>query len=258
MRKQMLEPYGFDGILGIETFNGYWCEISFSQNVITLHKEKPTHFTQSVPAAKTAKLFTIPVDVDGSSYPFLVDTGAMNSILPVATIASKADGYIKVRSMNDDYYAVRARSMTVFNDAFKERYFFTDASSAIRKIHAEPIGIIGIDALQNYDLLFDLTGTDASRATRVYYSPRNEFEDRIIGLRRLERRVGWVRYNNVPEGIALDLLEGSPLIALGVTENTVITMVNGKPAKDMHGNLTWDRPIHFTILEDGEERAVIY
>jgi hypothetical protein len=259
MWKQQFEPYGFDGILGIETFNGYWCEISFSQNAITLHKEKPTYFTQSVPAAKAGKFFTIPVDVDGSSYPFLVDTGMPQSILPVAAIASKADGdYIKVRSMNDDYYAVKAHSVTVFNDAFKERWFFTDVPSLLRRVHAGPLGIIGMDALRNYDLLFDLTGTDASRETRVYYKPRNEFEDRIIGLRHLNRRGGWVRYNNVPEGIALDLLEGSPLPALGVNEHTVITMVNGKPAKDMHGHLSLGRTTPLTILEDGKEKTVIY
>lgn len=51
---------------------------------------------------------------------------------------------------------------------------------------------------------------------------RNEFEERIIGLRNLERQVGWVGYNKTPEGVALDLLEGSGLPALGVNEHTVI------------------------------------
>jgi hypothetical protein len=273
IQKQLLEPYGYDGLLGIETFNGYWCEISFSQNAITLHKEKPTYFTQSVPAAKAEKFFTIPVAVDGISYRFVVDTGMPVSLtLPPDVIQLKAEGdyirvrsskangdrYIRVRLRNDDYYAVKAHSVTVFNDAFKEKYFFTDVPNGISMFHNRRLGIIGLPALRNYDLLFDLTGTGASREMRVYYKPRNEFEDRIIGLRHLNRQVGLVRYNNVPEGIALDLLEGSPLLALGVNENTVITMVNGKAMKDTHGHLSWDRPIHFTILEDGEEKTVIY
>jgi hypothetical protein len=187
MRKQQLEPYGFEGILGIETFNGYWCEISFSQNTFILHKEKPARFTQSVSAANVERFFTMPIDVDGISYPFLVDTGAPNTILPPATIQSKEEGgYIKAESANGDYYAVKTQSITVFNDTFKERYFLTDVPKSMPMFRGETRGIIGLDALRNYDLLFDLTGTDSSREmrsreTRVYYKPRNEFEDRIIG-----------------------------------------------------------------------------
>lgn len=82
-QKQHLEPYGFDGLLGVEIFNGYWCEVSFSQNAITLHEEKPACFTQSVPASKTGRFLTIPVEVDGISYPFLVDTACrIRSCLP--------------------------------------------------------------------------------------------------------------------------------------------------------------------------------
>jgi hypothetical protein len=124
--------------------------------------------------------------------------------------------------------------------------------------HDGTIGVIGMDALQNYDLLFDFVEPEVSRATRVYYKPRNEFEDRIIGRRRLDRQIGSVHYNNVPEGITLHLLEGSGLFALGINENTVITRINGKQTKDMHGPFVWgEPPIRFTILEDGEERTTI-
>jgi hypothetical protein len=261
MRKRIFEPEGFDGLLGIEIFNGYWCEISFSQSVITLHKEKPAHFTQSVPASKIRKFLAIPVEVDGTSYRFVIDTGMPDTlVMPPDAIKSKADGdYIKVKSKYNDYYAMKTHSVTVFNDTFKEKYFFTDLPTGVSPLHNRRLGIIGLDALQNYDLLFDLTGADASREMRVYYKPRNEFEDRVIGLDQLNQKFGLIQYNKTPKGITLDLLEGSELFALGVNESTVIIRINGKQTKDMYGGLVWDEPpIHFTILEKGEERTVIY
>ncbi|MDR1218809.1 MAG: hypothetical protein LBK73_04280 [Treponema sp.] len=211
--------------------------------------------------------------MDGISYRFVVDTGMPVSLtLPPDVIQLKAEGdyirvrsskangdrYIRVRLRNDDYYAVKAHSVTVFNDTFKEKYFFTDVPNGISMFHNRRLGIIGLPALRNYDLLFDLTGTGASREMRVYYKPRNEFEDRIIGLDHLERQFGPVQYKRAPEGITLDLLEGSELPALGVNESTVITMINGKQTKELHGAIVWDEPIHFTILENGEEKTVIY
>jgi hypothetical protein len=50
-----------------------------------------------------------------------------DTILPPAAIQSRGGGgSIKVKSKDADYYAMKAYSVTVFNDTFKERYFFTE------------------------------------------------------------------------------------------------------------------------------------
>lgn len=39
LRSRTLEPEGLDGVLGINVFAGYWCELSFSRKKIILHKK---------------------------------------------------------------------------------------------------------------------------------------------------------------------------------------------------------------------------
>jgi hypothetical protein len=45
----------YTGVLGILTFEGYWCEISFTEHKLILHKEKPGCFTESLPVSVESK-----------------------------------------------------------------------------------------------------------------------------------------------------------------------------------------------------------
>ncbi|MDR0760718.1 MAG: hypothetical protein LBF74_11530, partial [Treponema sp.] len=70
---------GFDGLLGALTFEGYWCELSFSKSKIILHKEKPGYFTHFSPVMILNYFnadFFIPVIIDGETFYFDIDTGS--------------------------------------------------------------------------------------------------------------------------------------------------------------------------------------
>ncbi|MDR2633850.1 MAG: hypothetical protein LBC51_09570 [Treponema sp.] len=84
---------GYDGLLGNRTFEGYWCELSFSKGKIILHKEKPACFTKHSPVKIPNKFdadFYIPVYIDDKDYYFNIDTGMYDGIyFPDAVINKK-------------------------------------------------------------------------------------------------------------------------------------------------------------------------
>jgi hypothetical protein len=269
-----LDEEGLDGILGINVFAGYWCEVSFSKRRIILHKKKPSRFGTYVPANLEDSYFRILVDIDEKESPFYVDTGAPEIYFPPSVILGKTkDEYKKMLSPKrkksefsmQSYYMVKTNKISVFDDSFENKTIITNSAMSFG---GEPSiknarGLLGIEFLKDYDLLFDFT-TQPYSTSGLYYKRINTERDekRLFPLE--EARVGRILESGIysfyrtPEGITLGVIAGSVLnTEYGITERTIITKVDGKPVQEISDTDMWNMDIfkvkNFTVLEDGDE-----
>jgi hypothetical protein len=175
---------GFDGVLGYYIFSGYWCELSFTESKIILHKNKPEKFSLSAGGhVDEWGSPCITVNINGTiPLSFFVDTGSPNDfgfptkfmqyirpaeyreILTVYTL------YDEVLDVFETHYEIPVHSITMLDDVFADKFIIT------RNIPSERKGLIGIEYLQYYDLLFDITYNNEPKSNwhlwELYYIPR--------------------------------------------------------------------------------------
>jgi hypothetical protein len=266
LKDWILEPECLDGLLGINVFAGYWCELSFSKKKIILHKEKPLRVGTYAPAAIERNQFRVLVDVDGKETPFYVDTGGNGVYFPPLVIAGKTnDEYKRILSLEKEkaryYYLVNTDKISIFDDVFENKTIVTNSP-----VSGGTRGLLGVNFLKNYDLLFDFTSLPLS-ASGLYYKrvDTERDEKKLFPLEKasVERILasGIYSFYRIPEGITLGIVEGSVLNAeYGVTERTIIARIDGKPAQEISNADMWNMDIsrvkNFTVLEDGKERTV--
>ncbi|MDR1073369.1 MAG: hypothetical protein LBL45_06805 [Treponema sp.] len=266
LRSRTLEPEGLDGVLGINVFAGYWCELSFSKKKIILHKRKPASFEKFVPVGLEGNYFCIPVDVDERKQPFIVDTGARGMYFPVSVIVGKSKneyGKILFPMTTRNMYLVKTNKISIFDDVFENKAIDTNS---IWFDGNNARGLLGIEFLKGYDLLFDFTNLPFSASGLYYKRIDTERDERKLfpwGEARVERilEAGIYSFYRIPEGITLGIIEGSVLNAeYGITERTIITKIDGKPAREISDRDMWNMDIfkvkNFTVLEDGNERTI--
>jgi hypothetical protein len=251
---EMYKDEGFDGILGIDIFNGYWCEVSFSKNAIVLHKEKPDYFTQSVSAEYIRKNnnfhIMMPVELDNQSIYLSIDTGMPNAIRFPKSI---------IRKKQTKYY-----TRLFSNDSVKKSYFVKTNSYYPKD---NTIGLLGINFLKYYDFLLDLTDITKSATSKIYYKPLVPAHERNYGLYSFITSVpasGILKIHAHRNGVVIDdILEDSPAYtAFGLRPNMVITKLNGKaireiPRETLYSPAFPDTVIECTVLENGKERTIV-
>jgi hypothetical protein len=275
-----LVPYGLNGRFGIDVFSGYWCEVSFSKNKIILHSKKPSYFEQSVKGIfDSKKMLTIPVTIEGKDYDYLFQNGENFDILslPLSITEQKPENeyqrYLyrqKDSGETGEICWVRTRDFTVFGDTYKRNILMADPFLAgfIWYDYGKNTGALSWALLQNYDLLFDFTGIDYisttdenfSLETQVYYAPRNLTEDRecLFLTEYPGGELGAFAFVD-PSGVTLFLAEDSPLSGVGITPNTVITHIDGKPVSTMAeaGMTPFSYQTALTILDENEQEREI-
>jgi hypothetical protein len=265
LTREILAPEGLDGMLGLEIFNGYWCEVSFSRMKIILHKTRPVSFAKSQRAWLENGYVYTSVDVDGTPVNFVVDTGTPNGMrFPDSVVrAANRANCLKVLSPGlQDIHLVKTGKITAFGDTFEGKNILTDSPFAQVSLSGG-IGVIGVSFLYHYDLLFDLTNLDRLKTSGLWYSARNiSFAQNYGMLDALPSTgvLGWYRANG---GLVVGyILADSPLGRAGVTPKSVIAKINGKSVSDitdaeLSGLFYTSRaPASFTLLEDGVEKTV--
>jgi hypothetical protein len=204
--KSVLKNEGFDGILGYYIFSGYWCELSFTESKIILHKSKPEKF--SLAASGYVNEWGQPcisVRIDSTYlYTFAVDTGLprafsfprklMQYIKPAeyGEILSVDESYEGIYNVFGMQYEIPERSISVLDDIFIDKYIITGDSPS------DDEGLIGIKYLQYYDLLFDITFNNEPKSNwhlwELYYMPRFPDLDKntldLSDLRNAKPRIG--------------------------------------------------------------------
>jgi hypothetical protein len=271
LKDLLLEPEGLDGILGINIFAGYWCEVSFSKRRIILYKEKPSQFGTYVPANLEGDYFRILIDVDGEASPFYVDTGAPEMYFPPSVISGKTkDEYRKVlspkRGKNElktrNYYLVNTDKISVFDYIIENKTIITNSHAifGVEPSINNARGLLGVEFLKNYDLLFDFTNLPFSTSGLYYKRIDTEINETRLFPWNKTLESGIYLFYRTQEGITPGVIAGSVLnTEYGITERTVITKINGKPVRDMSDTELWDTDIKdFTILEDGNERTMVF
>jgi hypothetical protein len=240
----ILKNGGFDGILGYYIFSGYWCELSFTESKIILHKKKPEKFLLSAGG-----------HVDELGYPcitvnlnetihitFIVDTGApyafyfpkkfMQYIKPAEyrEILTINEPYDKVLNYFETHLEIPVHRIRVLDDVFIDKYIITSNGPTDYE------GIIGVEYLQNYDLLFDITFNNEPKSNwhlwELYYMPRFPDLDKntleLLNLRNAKPRIG-VEHRPTEQGRFIVSI-WKPSIAYseyGLMPGMTITHING-------------------------------
>jgi hypothetical protein len=266
--------YGLDGTLCVDVFSGYWCEVSFSKKKIILYSEKPSHYNQSISGTFSSdSLLTVPVTIDGIKYDFFIANMPLKILETMTapyTMLEQEPGYKykKFTTTEGDYYWVRTEEFNIFGETFFNKTIMTDfeLSTIFAELgnddYGKRTGALNWNYLQNYDLLFDFTKLPIENyqetPTEVYYAPRNLPEDRerLFVTEYPGGELGAFAFID-PSGVTLFLAEDSPLSDLGITVNTVITHIDGKPVSTMAeaGMVEFTYRTVLTVLdENGKEQ----
>ncbi|MDR0784884.1 MAG: retroviral-like aspartic protease family protein, partial [Treponema sp.] len=277
IRDNILEPEGLDGLLGINVFAGYWCEVSFLRKKIILHKEKPPESGKFIPASLGGDSFRLLVDIDGKGAPFMIDTGDPGGIcFPPSVILGKLKGeYAKVLvpqrksavpekswGIYRDIYLVKTNRIALFDDVFEDKTIITDSPIRYDANMATAVGNLGIEFLKNYDLLFDFTNLPYNTSGLYYKRVNTERDKDFFPSEKKVLEVGIYSFYRIPEGITLGIIKGSVLNSeYGITERTVIAKIDGKPVREISDADMWKQDIfkvrQVTVLEDGKERTSV-
>jgi hypothetical protein len=179
--EKILKEEGFDGILSYYIFDGYWCELSFTESKIILHKSKPEKFYLSAGGRLTNSGYPcITININGNiPFDLVVDTGSPYAFgIPNRIIQYiKPDEYKEIFSFNfnsgsPSNYEIPIQSMSVLNDIFVDKIIRTRNIPSV----GDNVGLLGIGYLQYYDLLFNIrknySTADNYRQWELYYIPR--------------------------------------------------------------------------------------
>jgi hypothetical protein len=266
---------GFDGILGARSFEGYWCEISFSKNKIILHREKPDTYSEYTPVemllGKDNALFFIPVTIDEEEYYFLIDTGAPNGIyFPSGIIKNKGpDDYTEVLSnyRSGDHYLVRIGSVKILDEIFADKLVMTNAFISSRDSDGidKSLGVLGLSLLEYYGLLLDYTKLLEGETTGMYYRPNRPLQRRnygLIGFMEEAPEFGILVFNSTIGGLyIISIIKDSIGNAIyGLEPGVIFARINGRPVSGfLWAELTdplFYQGIHdYTVIIDGLEQT---
>jgi hypothetical protein len=262
---------GYDGVLGIRIFEGYWCELSFSKNKIILHTEKPEYFASHIPALILNRYnadFHIPLTIDDRIFYFNLDTGVHDGIYfpDGITQFKKVDEYWKILSDEEvsQYHLVKTGSVHILDETYRGVSVMTNSFLAKRWNDASynDIGLLGIAFLKYYDFLFDFRELRKGKTTGLYYEPNTPIKERNYGFFSFIEappEFGVLNFGETNNGIFIRsvLQDSSAYDVFRLRPGTVVTKINGVPVDDLPRDGLFDRVIvSVTALEDGRERTI--
>jgi len=273
--KYLKEYEGYDGILGIRTFEGFWCELSFSRKEIVLYKEKPKHYTMYSPAEMLSKydVLYLPITIDDMEYYFNIDTGLRKSLLfPNGIIEQKGSDKMREIVSNEEvkrYYLVKTNEICILDEIYNNMSIMTNSYIAQRR-NNDPlfndIGLIGVHFLKNYDLLFDYRNIRKGKTTGMYYNPVIPLPERDYGFFSfLEEapELGILNFSISDIGLEIvSILKDSAAYTIyGLRPGIIITKIMDKSIADYKKEELIDPSFfhtitNFSILENGNERTI--
>ncbi len=233
---------GFDGIIGLSVFKGYFVEVSFTDNQIRLYKDKPKGYPNNVSIYfDNQSCPYLQINIDGINSPFLLDTGSpMNIIFPLPT-ASCIDRskYQKIISRDMNYESYRV-SINYYDDGFRVFKHITGNSNPLSTLNNGELfsrkGNLGLDYLKHFDFVIDNRGYPI---THLMYKNRSviaNFYPGRQGFWYLNGRAN-AQYNNFgidgwnKDGEKLfisSVIDKGQAIEAGVLPGTQVLQINNK------------------------------
>jgi hypothetical protein len=267
---------GYDGVLGNRVFEGYWCELSFSKSKIILHKEKPEYFINYSPVIIENKFdadFYVPVVIDDKVFHFNVDTGLFHAIyFPDGIIKFKASNeYQEVLSLEDvnQYHIVKISTIQLFDEIYTDAIVLTNSFLAKRRNNNQYFndrGLLGLDFLKYYDLLFDYKELRKGKTTGMYYKSNTPLDKRNYGFFSFLKEVpqfGVLNFTIVNSELTIVsvIKESLAYTVFGLRPGTTITKINGKPITEFSRDELLESSFYltvdnYTILENNNERII--
>ena len=183
---------GFDGLLGLWIFEGYWVELSFSRNEIVLHRQKPEHFSSAshsplkLPTSSSA--LHLPITIDGMEFLMNIDTGLQSALFFPNDIVNyrNPEDLSRIASNCEigDFYLVQTNSISVLDRTYNGKLIMNNSYLAERTLdpHSTGIGLLGLDFMRHYDFLLDCRSLLYGRTTGMYYMPITSSEERDYGF----------------------------------------------------------------------------
>ncbi len=268
---------GFDGILGAMTFEGYWCELSFSKMMIILHKQKPRDYKNHCPAkilfGKYNADFFIPVLIDGITYYFDIDTGAPYGICFPERLFQERQSNEYYEVISDDnkinkYYLIKTNSVEILNDIYLQKYVMTNSLYSIRDDEVyKGLGVLGIDFLKYYDFLLDYRKLNKGKTTGLYYRPNTPLRNRNYGIYGFINEVpsfGVLNNNLNPEGFRVHRIIKDSIAYKDfyLRPGMIVTKINGKQINafeqsEISAPLFYMNIKNYTFETNGIEQTII-
>ena len=236
------------GIMGYGVFGGYWLELSFSKNVIILHKEKPIHFTN---AAHSPLLmpdgyytpFYLTVNVNGINWLMAVDTGLPFAFYFPNDISSHIEpnniiGQVISNGEVKSYDLIRTNTLTVLDITYTGRLILNKSyvTNRFNGTSHTDVGLIGLNFLKNYDLLIDLRNILHGKTTGMYYIPIVPpiYRDYDYTFRTEVSKTGIISYHHYGWCIMIsDIISNN---IPGLQPNSVITRIDERKIIDINAD----------------------
>lgn len=227
--QQILIPERLNGVLGLLVFDGYWCEISFSENTILLGKQKPSGYSKRISADFENYKIIIPAKVNGQEVRMALDTGYPDSIGFHTSTGTKTDAAHKekVLTMGTSQYLVFCDMYECLGLVFKDICAFTD-SPDVQTGLSGGLGALGLPFLKGLDIAIDLTRSHTANSVDIL--TRHNSLGSIAINQSAHTEFGLYNYYYKNNGLLVSRVrDGSPCAQLGIMPHTLITHVNGKP-----------------------------
>jgi predicted aspartyl protease len=159
-----------DGIMGTAMLSDFTITINFGENLMELVRKADLSRTNTIPAWYFYNLLLVNLDVNGHSGNFVVDTGAVTTVLSHTmakklgvdenTEGAKIDlGITGVGGLQGVVLRVPNVTLkTAFTSELFPQVVAIDLSQISRMIGTEVSGVIGYDFLEGYKLTLDYNG----------------------------------------------------------------------------------------------------
>lgn len=267
---------GYNGLLGISIFEGYWCELSFSEQKIYLYKEKPEGYDMYSPAnlININNPVDIPITIGNKIVYMTIDTGLSRAILfpEDMGIEKNNNNYLEIISDEEveEYHLVKTNEIKILDETYKDKYIMTNSYSAKRfnYVSHNDIGLIGLDFLKNYDLLFDYREILKGKTTGMYYKSIIPSEERDYGFFSFLDEVpvlGVLNFAMTDKGLVIRsiLKDSTAYKDYGLRPDDVITKINNCPISKFAKEELVDpnfftSVVNFSILKNDSETTILF
>jgi hypothetical protein len=267
---------GYDGLLGTRTFEGYWCELSFSKSMIILYREKPEHFTNFSQVKILNKYdadFYIPGVIDGKTFYFNIDTGMPPGIFfPEGLVKiKKPDEYREIVSDEEagSYHLIKTNSIHILDETYSNVSVMANSIITARYNNDESyndFGMLGIDFLKYYDFLFDYRNLREGKSTGLYYEPNTPLEKRNYGFFSFMKdapEFGVLNFDIDDSKIIIRsiLIDSIAYELYGFRPGTVISKIDGRqiteiPREELLDPSFYSVVDNYTIVEENIEHTI--
>jgi hypothetical protein len=156
-------------LINIWALDNKTVEISFSERKIRLLDDVPTDYKDNVAFIRDGVFCFIPITINNTQYLFRIDTGSNTTIgfpelllnaIDKKNIYQVAVSQYNIETNHNNYYIFKNANFTLFNHNYKNCIARTSTFN-----DKENFGIIGMEILKNYDMVFD------PLTQKIFYKP---------------------------------------------------------------------------------------